>query len=202
MSYRVGLTGGIGSGKSTVAELFAELGVPIIDTDIISHQLTQAGGTAIASIQQKFGNEYIDSAGALNRDLMRQRVFSDPLAKQNLESILHPLILSQARSRAEANTAPYVMLIVPLLFESSDYRHWLDRTLLVDCTENTQIRRAVSRSGLSESAVRSIMSQQLTRSQRALLADDIIQNEGDLSALKPQVERLHRHYLDLAARSN
>lgn len=202
MSYRVGLTGGIGSGKSTVAELFAELGVPIIDTDIISHQLTQAGGAAIASIQQKFGSEYIDSAGALNRDLMRQRVFSDPLAKQNLESILHPLILSQARSRAEASTAPYVMLVVPLLFESSDYRQWLDRTLLVDCTEDTQIRRAVSRSGLSESTVRSIMSQQLTRSQRALLADDAIQNEGDLSALKPQVERLHRHYLNLAARSN
>lgn len=202
MSYRVGLTGGIGSGKSTVAELFAELGVPIIDTDVISHQLTQAGGAAIASIQQKFGNEYIDSAGALNRDLMRQRVFSDPLAKQNLENIIHPLILSQARSRAEASTAPYVMLVVPLLFESSDYRQWLDRTLLVDCTEDTQIRRAVSRSGLSESAVRSIMSQQLTRSQRALLADDAIQNEGDLSALKPQVERLHRHYLNLAARSN
>lgn len=202
MSYRVGLTGGIGSGKSTVAELFAELGVPIIDTDVISHQLTQAGGAAIASIQQKFGNEYIDSAGALNRDLMRQRVFSDPLAKQNLENIIHPLILSQARSRAEASTAPYVMLVVPLLFESNDYQHWLDCTLLVDCTEDTQIRRTVSRSGLSESSVRSIMSQQLTRSQRALLADDTIQNEGDLPALKPQVERLHRHYLDLAARSN
>lgn len=202
MSYRVGLTGGIGSGKSTVAELFARLGVPIIDTDVISHQLTQAGGAALTCITQKFGSEYIDSAGALNRDLMRQRVFSDPLAKKNLESILHPLILSQARSSAEASTAPYVMLVVPLLFESGDYQHWLDRTLLVDCTEDTQIRRAVSRSGLSEPAVRSIMSQQLNRSQRALLADDTIQNEGDLSALKPQVERLHRHYIELATRSN
>lgn len=202
MSYRVGLTGGIGSGKSTVAKLFAEFDVPIIDTDLISHQLTQAGGDALASIQGEFGMAYINPDGALNRDLMRQRVFSDPRAKQKLESILHPLILSQARSRAETSTTAYIMIVIPLLFESRDYLHWLDRTLLVDCSEDAQIRRVCTRSGLSESAVRSIMSQQLTRSQRALLADDIIQNEGDLSVLKSQVEQLHRRYLDLAARSN
>ena len=202
MNYKVGLTGGIGSGKSTVAELFACLGVHIIDTDLISHQLTQQGGAAIPLIRSEFGVEYIDASGALDRKHMRQRVFADIPAKLQLESILHPLILEQARSQAESVSAPYVMLVIPLLFESGAYQHWLQRTLAVDCSEDTQIRRAVMRSGLDEAVVRAIMSQQLLRSQRILLADDIIQNEGDISALKLQVEQLHSRYLELAERSN
>lgn len=202
MNYRVGLTGGIGSGKSTVAEQFATLGVPIIDTDLISHQLTQPGGAAIPLIQNGFGTDYIDGSGALDRKRMRQRVFSDLQAKLRLESILHPLILEQARFQSDSTSAPYVMLVIPLLFESGAYQQWLQRTLVVDCSEETQIRRAVLRSSLDESMVRAIMSQQLLRSQRILLADDVIQNDGDISALKAQVEKLHQLYLDLSERSN
>lgn len=202
MTYLVGLTGGIGSGKSTVAELFAGLGVPVIDTDLISHQLTQPGGAAISIIRREFGDEFIDDAGALDRSLMRQRVFSDAQAKTLLENILHPLILERVRAEATASPAAYVLLVVPLLFESTDYRHWLNRTAVVDCAEDTQVRRAASRSGLSEAMVRTIMSLQLSRAQRTHLADDIIQNDGDLPALKAQVEHLHRQYLELAERSN
>lgn len=202
MSLRVGLTGGIGSGKSTVAELFAGLGATVIDTDLISHQLTQPGGSAIPLIRREFGDAFIDASAALDRVRMRQYVFSDPQAKLRLERILHPLILAQARSMAEASTAPYVILVIPLLFESGEYQPWLNRTLVVDCPEEAQIRRASQRSGLDEALVRSIMSQQLARGQRVQLADDVIQNDGDLPLLKPQVERMHRLYLDLAERSN
>ena len=202
MSLRVGLTGGIGSGKSTVAELFAGLGTPVIDTDLISHQLTRSGGPAIPLLRREFGDEFIDASGALDRVRMRQCVFSDPQAKLRLERILHPLILAQAQSMAESSTAPYVILVIPLLFESGEYQPWLNRTLVVDCPEEAQIRRASQRSGLDEALVRSIMSQQLARGQRVQLADDVIQNDGDLPLLKPQVERMHRLYLDLAERSN
>jgi dephospho-CoA kinase len=202
MSYLVGLTGGIGSGKSTVAELFARRGVPVIDTDLISHQLTRSGGDAIAPIRHAFGDDYIDGAGAMDRSRMRQRVFADPQARQLLESILHPLILDQTRAQMASIPAPYVLLVVPLLFESADYRHWLNRTVVVDCAEDAQVRRATSRSGLSETVVRAIMSQQLSRAQRTHLADDIIQNDGEIYALEAQVGHLHQQYLDLAERSN
>lgn len=202
MSYRVGLTGGIGCGKSTVADLFATHGVPIIDTDAISHQLTCSGGAAIDALRDTFGNEFIDAGGALDRARMRQLVFSDNSAKQQLERILHPLILEQSRSLAASSTAPYILIVVPLLFESGSYREWLHRTLVVDCAESTQIKRAVKRDGLSEATVRAIMAQQLPRSQRQALADDIIHNDGDLSALRLQVEQLHLLYGNLAERSN
>lgn len=202
MSYRVGLTGGIGSGKSTVATLFTELGVPVIDTDALSHKLTQAGGYALPAIRSTFGEAYIDSTGALDRAKMRQLVFSDNMAKQRLENILHPLILAQAKSQAKSSPAPYVVLVVPLLFETSDYQNWLNHTVVVDCSEESQIARATTRSGLSEQAVRAIMAQQLPRAQRLSLADDIIHNDGALSALRSQIEQLHKTYLKLAARSN
>lgn len=202
MSYCVGLTGGIGSGKSTAASLFAELGVPIIDTDSISHQITQSGGAAIPSIRAEFGADYIDATGALNRAKMRQLVFSDSAAKHRLEQILHPLILAQARSQALSSPAPYVLLVIPLLFETSDYKNWLQHTVAVDCSEDTQLARATMRQGLNEQTVRAIMSQQLSRSQRLQLADDAINNDGSLTELRMQIEPLHQRYLGLAQGSN
>lgn len=202
MTYFVGLTGGIGSGKSTVASIFAEFGVPVIDTDAISHQLTQTGGTAIPAIRATLGEDYIDATGALDRAKMRQLVFSDASAKQRLEKILHPLILSETRSQAESGSAPYALLVIPLLFETIDYQGWLNHTLTVDCSEETQMSRATSRSGLAEQAVRAIMTQQLTRAQRLELADDAISNDGTLTELRRQISPLHQRYMNLAKRSN
>jgi len=218
MSYLVGLTGGIGSGKTTVAALFAELGVPVIDTDTISHQLTQYGGAAIPAIQSAFGEEYIDGTGALDRakmrglvfseirkpvfSEMRERVFSAASAKHQLEKILHPLILAQAKSQAAASSAPYVLLVIPLLFETNDYQGWLNQTLTVDCSEQTQLARATRRSGLGEQTVRAIMAQQLSRSERLKRADNTIQNDGTLVEIRQQIAQLHQRYMNLARRSN
>jgi len=202
MSYRVGLTGGIGSGKSTVAALFAELGIPVIDTDLLSHQLTQPGGMAIPEIRATFGDAYIDATGALDRAKMRQLVFSDTAAKHQLEDILHPLILAQAKSQAESSPAPYVLIVIPLLFETEDYKNWLQLTIAVDCSEENQIARATKRSGLDEQTVRNIMSQQISREQRLKLANKIISNDGSLAELYPQITHLHPTLLKLAAISN
>lgn len=202
MSYFVGLTGGIGSGKSTVATLFSDLGVPVVDTDTISHQLTQADGTAIHSIRTQFGDVFINAQGALDRVKMRELVFSDATARQSLEHILHPLILAQAKAQAEASPAPYVLLVIPLLFETNSYQMWLDHTVTVDCTEEAQINRATKRSGLSRQTVLAIMAQQLPRTQRVKLATDIISNDGDLIDLHKQVSQLHLRLLNLATRRN
>lgn len=202
MSYSVGLTGGIGSGKSTVASEFEKLGVPIIDTDLISHQLTQPGGAALAEIKAAFGNEYINSAGSLDRDKMRASIFADQVAKRQLEQILHPLILAQARKLAQASTAPYVLLVIPLLFESGTYQGWLKRTLTVDCAEATQLARTTTRPGMNSQIAAAIMAQQISREQRLTLADDVIQNDGNLDDLHAQVGQLHQNYLQLAQLSN
>lgn len=197
MSYRVGLSGGIGSGKSTVAALFAELGVPIIDTDTISHALTQPGGTAIPLIRRVFGAEYVTAAGALDRTRMRERIFARPQAKRDLEGIMHPLILSRTLEEAEAFAdAPYLMLVVPLLFEAAGFRGVVNRALVVDCQEEVQIERTVARSGLTRDAVRAIMAGQLSRLERLKRADDIIENDGSPDQLRPKVAELHRFYLD------
>ena len=202
MNYCIGLTGGIGSGKSTVAAIFSDLGVPVIDTDEISRQLTQPGGAAISAITTTFGKEYIAANGALDRSKMRELVFFEAAARQRLEKILHPLILTQAKSQALSNPAPYVLIVVPLLFESSNYLDWLDHTVTVDCSEEAQLERATQREGLSEQAVRAIISQQLSRSQRAERADDVIKNDDSLSALGEQITTLHRRYTSLAQSSN
>jgi dephospho-CoA kinase len=203
MTYFIGLTGGIGSGKSTAAALFRECGASVIDSDEISHQLTQAGGNAIAAIRTAFGDDYIDADGALDRSKMRQRVFSDPAAKQRLEAILHPMIRAQMLARAEtAGSSPYILLVVPLLFEAGNYRELVQRTLAVDCAEETQLARAMQRSGLKEAEVRAIMAQQIGRAERLKLADDIIHNDGEMNDLQLQVAQLHRHYLALSARSD
>lgn len=188
-----GLTGGIGSGKSTVAELFEALGARIVDTDEISHTLTAANGLAIPAIQHSFGDAYITDDGALDRAKMRALAFSDKDAKQRLQAILHPLILEQTKSDTRSSSeAPYTLVVVPLLFESGRYRDWLDSVIVVDCPEEQQIARTLQRSALDESTVRSIMSQQMDRSGRLQLADEIILNDSSLQRLQTRVAELHK----------
>ena len=202
--YRIGLTGGIGSGKTTVATVFAEYGVTIIDSDAIAHSLTQPGGDAIEAIRSTFGDSYLSANGALDRARMRQLVFSDISAKQRLEAILHPLIRLQMLAQAEASSeiSPYLLLVIPLLFETSNYLPLVRRTLAVDCAEDTQIARAMQRSGLTEQEVRAIMAQQISRSERLRVADDIIQNDAGLDTLRQQVADLHWRYIALSAGSD
>jgi dephospho-CoA kinase len=193
-----GLTGGIGSGKSTVASLFSELGARIVDTDLIAHQLTQIDGDALPEIRKTFGDGFIDSAGAMDRAKMRQLVFSDANAKKRLENILHPLIREQSRILAESRSeAPYTLVAVPLLLESGRYRDWLHQVIVVDCTEAQQIARTMQRSKLSETEVKSIMAQQISRTERLSLADAVIQNDGTLDDLRLQVEELHSRLIRL-----
>ena len=192
----VGLTGGIGSGKSTVAALFAEHGAGIIDTDAIAHHLTQAGGEAISSIRAAFGNDYLTSDGALDRAKMRRLIFSDATAKQRLEHILHPLIREQAKAQLrQLQASPYILVIVPLLPESPAFRQLVQRVLVVDCDENTQITRVTGRSSLTEAEVRAIIARQTPRTDRLLLADDVIRNDAGLDNLAKQVAVLHERYL-------
>ncbi|MFZ1545540.1 MAG: dephospho-CoA kinase, partial [Candidatus Nitrotoga sp.] len=196
----MGLTGGIGCGKSTVASLFKECGVLVIDSDVISHQMTQSGGMAIAEIREAFGDDYIDASGALDRVRMRQLIFSDHAAKLKLEAILHPLIRAQILVQVDnANinstlASPYLLLVIPLLFETLSYHELVHRTLVVDCAESTQVARTIRRSGLDEQTVRAIMASQITRAERLRLADEIIQNDGNLDTLRQEVRQLHLHY--------
>ncbi len=202
MSYLIGLTGGIGSGKSTVAALFADCGATVIDSDAISHRLTKPGGAAIAAIRAAFGDDYIAAGGALDRARMRQRVFSDPVVRLQLEAILHPLIRAQILAQAETSTAPYLLLVVPLLFEAAGYLGLVQRTLVVDCTEALQVARATQRGGLDEQTVRAIMATQMPRAERLRRADDVIQNDGSPDTLRQQVEQLHRRYLAISTGSD
>lgn len=203
MNYLVGLTGGIGSGKSTVADIFASLGARIVDTDLISRQLTQSGGAAIPAIRAAFGPTLIDADGSLNRGRMRELVFGNPAEKKRLEAILHPLIFEQSQKLAASPTdAPYTLIVVPLLFESGRYADWLQRVVTVDCPEETQVTRTVLRSNLDETAVRAIMAQQLNRAARRELADEIIDNNGSLEDLKMQIVGIHRRLSALAAESD
>lgn len=198
--FSVGLTGGIGSGKSTVAELFREYGVAVIDSDEISRHLTRSGGAAIPAIRAAFGDDYIDDAGALNRHRMRQLAFSDTAARQRLEAILHPLIRDEMLARANADhTAPYLMLVVPLLLEATGYTGLVQRILVADCAEETQVERTTRRSGLNAKEIRAIMAQQCSRTERLHRADDVIHNDGDLLALRSQTALLHHRYLSLAS---
>jgi dephospho-CoA kinase len=203
VNYLVGLTGGIGSGKSTVADMFAALGVRIVDTDLISHQLTQADGAAIPAIRDTFGPRLINAQGALDRGKMRELVFGNPAEKKRLEAILHPLIFAQSKQLAASSTdAPYTLVVVPLLFESGRYADWLQHVIAVDCPEESQIARTTQRSNLDEPAVRAIMAQQLSREARLTLADEILVNNGSLDNLKTQVVGIHRRLSALATESD
>jgi dephospho-CoA kinase len=200
MTYVVGLTGGIGSGKSAVADLFAARGVLVIDTDAIAHSLTTAGGAAMPAICAEFGDGAAGADGALDRAAMRTIVFADPSARKRLEAILHPLIRSESERRLAANPAgsSYAILMVPLLVEAGDYRKRVNRIAVVDCAEATQIDRVMRRNGLARNEIERILAAQATRAERLAAADDVIDNDGELAALLPQIERLHVHYLALA----
>lgn len=199
--FRVGLTGGIGSGKSTVAERFAELGAAIVDTDAIAHALTAPGGAAIDALRARFGNRYIAPDGALDRGRMRELIFADAGAKRALEAILHPLIgqRSEDAARRAAASAPYVMFVVPLLVESGNWDARVDRVLVVDCPVDVQIERVVRRSRIDADGARSIIAQQARREQRLAAADDVLYNGGTLGALTARVARLHAMYCRLAS---
>ncbi|HEY6722150.1 MAG TPA: dephospho-CoA kinase [Burkholderiales bacterium] len=197
--YTVGLTGGIGSGKSEVAGSFARVGVAVIDTDEIAHELTRPGGAAIGPIRAAFGARYIGADGSLERTGMRKLAFGDALAKKKLEAILHPLIREESTRRCERAASVYAILVVPLLVEGGVDRSRYARVLVVDCTEDQQIERVMRRSGLPEQDVRDIIAAQATREQRLAEADDVIDNSGAPEALEGQVARLHEKYLTLAA---
>ncbi len=197
----VGLTGGIGSGKSVAASRFAELGAAIVDTDAIAHELTGPGGSAVAALTSQFGTEYVAADGGLDRARMRRLVFQDPEARKKLEAILHPLIRAESRARIAVADRPYVVVVVPLLLETGAYRDLTDRVLVVDCAAERQMQRAVQRSGLSEDDVRAIMAAQLTRAERLARADDVLPNDGSMEDMRRHVNDLHSRYLDLARHS-
>ena len=200
----IGLTGGIGSGKSAAAEMFRELGTGFVDADAIAHELTALGGTAIAAIRSEFGDQAVAADGALDRAAMRRLVFADGAAKRRLEAILHPLIRAETQRRcaaALAAGAPYVVLVVPLLIESGDYLKRVSRVAVVDCAEETQVARVMARSGLARAEVERIMAAQVARTERLAAADDVIDNDGDMESLRLQVEALHHRYLDLAGKT-
>ncbi|MFN3594221.1 MAG: dephospho-CoA kinase [Thiobacillaceae bacterium] len=198
--YCVALTGGLAAGKSAVAEVFARLGAAVIDTDAIARELTGPQGAALPALKAAFGPGCLNAEGALDRAAMRARVFQDAQARRRLEAILHPMIRERVRERLAAVQAPYAVVVVPLLAEAwADYRPLLDRVLLVDCDEAAQVRRVMARDGIDADLARRMLAAQATRQQRLALADDVIDNRGDLAALARQVEALHDRYLKLAA---
>jgi dephospho-CoA kinase len=198
MAFAVGLTGGIGSGKTTVANLFGAQGAGIVDADEISRKLTGPAQPAVAEIGRKFGAQFVAADGSLDRARMRSLVFANPSARKDLEAILHPLVRQESRRQILASTAPYVVVVVPLLVESGAPRNRMDRILVVDCSPETQVSRVMERSGLSRSDVLAIIATQASREQRLSEADDIIHNDDGLEMLSAQVNPLHLRYLDLA----
>lgn len=200
--FVVGLTGGVGSGKSEAARLFAGLGVPVVDTDAIAHQLTAPGQPALKAIAEVFGSETISPDGTLDRNRLRRRVFAQPELRKALEGILHPLIRKCARQAlAQTSSAPYQILVVPLLFETGGYADLISRSLVIDCDEALQIRRAMARSNLTEAEVRAVMAAQSPRERRLAAADEIIRNNGTLEELAAQVRLMHEKYIKACAAS-
>lgn len=191
----IGLTGGIGSGKSTVATMLTELGAHLVDTDAIARALTAPGGLAIPEIAATFGNDFIDSDGAMNRDRMRELAFSDPGALMRLQAILHPLITQESEVQArQANPGQVVVFDVPLLAESgSRWKDRVDKVLVIDCTAETQIQRVMARSGWTREAVQAVLAKQATRESRCAVADHIILNDGlSLEELRQEVKNVWR----------
>jgi dephospho-CoA kinase len=198
VKFVVGLTGGIGSGKSAAAQEFARLGASIVDTDAIAHELTAKDGLALGQIRTAFGAEALGPDGAMDRARIRDRVFADPAAKRTLEGILHPMIRDESARRIAAAKGAYVVHVVPLLVESGDYARRVGRVLVVDAPEEVQVARVRER-GLADEQVRSILRSQASRAERLAAADDVIDNGGTLEALRNQVAALHEKYLQFAS---
>ncbi len=199
MAYVVGLTGGIGSGKTAVADAFATLGVEIVDADALAHRISAAGAQGFAAIRVAFGDAIVGADGELDRAALRHLVFADVAARRRLEGILHPLIRAEAERQVRSWRGAYGIVVVPLLLEREGLRSIIDRILVVDCPEDEQVRRVVARSGLSTEEVHAIMATQFDRARRRAAGDDIVDNSGTISAIAPQVRALDRRYRELAA---
>lgn len=197
---KIGLTGGIGSGKSQVSDWLAQYGASIIDTDVIAHDLTSPQGAAIEPLRQAFGSEVVSENGALNRQAMREHVFADATARKRLESILHPMIADEALRQADQAAGCYLVFVVPLLVEAGNWRERVDRVCVVDCDEASQIARVKARSGLTTEAIERIMSVQATRQDRLAVADDIIVNDGNttLAMLQQRTQEQHEVWCNMA----
>ena len=196
----VGLTGGIGSGKSAIAERLASYGASIVDSDLIAHQITSTGGLAIEPIAERFGSEFIQTDGALDRKKMRVLVFEDLQSRKALEAITHPLIRTKAIEQARLaieRQAPYIVFVVPLLLESSEWFQFIDHVVVADCSEAIQIQRVMERNGLTRQEVESILQAQATRAERLAQADTVIENMGSLEDLAEQVRLLHQKILQI-----
>jgi dephospho-CoA kinase len=194
--YKVGLTGGIGCGKTTVSNLFLSLNIPVIDADKISHRLVEPGQALLADVTATFSNKVLNPDGSLNRTALRDIVFSDPIQRNKLEAIMHPAIFKEMQRIVDAQVTPYCIVSIPLLFET-DATAFVHRILLVDCPEELQIQRVKERDGLSEDSIRLIMRSQVDRKFRLTHADDIIHNDGNSDKLAEQVKKLHNFYLSM-----
>jgi dephospho-CoA kinase len=202
--FSIGLTGGIGSGKTTVADMFAARGVPVIDTDLIAHQITAPGGVAMPLIESAFGPEYVAADGSLDRAKMRIRVFSDNAAKAQLESITHPLIRAESERQRNAAQGSYHIVVVPLLIEAGERASKVQRILVVDCPVDTQIERVIRRNGFTRDQVLAIITRQATREARLAAADDVVVNDSaaTLETLQREVDALDARYVAIASGSS
>lgn len=199
--YAIALTGGIAAGKSTVADRFAAHGVPVHDADVAAREVALPGSPGLAAIVDTFGAGVLDTTGALDRAAMRARIFADPAARKALEAIIHPRVRQWLHDRAVADAAPYCLLAIPLLARNLAHYRWVDRVLVVDAPEATQLQRLLARDGITEDLARRMLAQQASRAERLAMADDVIDNSGDAIRLDAAVAALHQHYLALAAGS-
>ncbi len=195
--YVVGLTGGIGSGKSAAADIFRNFGIDVVDADALSREVVEPGQAALDSIAEHFGKAILSTDGSLDRASLRALVFSNPAERSWLEALLHPLIADLIRLRLEASESPYAVLESPLLFETEQYR-LVNRVLVIDTSEETQLARAMRRDGSDEGTIRSIIAAQIPRSERSAQADDVVGNEGSLEQLQNEIGILHKQYLEIA----
>lgn len=198
--FRVGLTGGVACGKTTVADMFASLGAGVVDTDAIARDVVAPGSAALAEIAAEFGSEVIDDSGHLDRALMRRLVFADAARRKTLEGILHPRIRERTLAQIDALKAPYALVVVPLLFETG-FDELVDRAVVVDCPLDTQLERLTSRDDVDEQTAQGMLAAQLDRQSRVARGDDVIDNGGDRATTRAQVEALHQRYLQLAGDS-
>ena len=200
--FVVALTGGIGSGKSAAAKIFAELGVPVTDVDVISHELTAVNQPLVNDIKVNFGSDYITPEGALNRAALRKLVFSDNVARAKLNALLHPAIYNEALLQLQANqmhlsdNAPYQILVVPLLFDSPRYLPHINSILVIDCDEKTQIERVKQRSNLPESEIINIIKAQTSRKKQLALANEVVENNGSIEKLREKILEIHQKYIN------